>query len=294
MSETQVESPKDKGIELDAKELKFVTTGKDFLKMLRKKKLNTKKIKETIEYEKQLKYLQIELIRLQRDVIANNRRVVVLFEGRDAAGKGGTIRRFTQHLNPRNMQVVALNKPSETQQGQWYFQRYVERLPNPGMLHFFDRSWYNRAVVEPVMGFCSPAQYRVFMQQVSDFEHMLLDDGVELIKFWFSISKSEQARRFASRMKNPLKQWKLSAVDEKAQALWDSYTHYKERMFFKTHTERSPWVIVRANNKKNARLESMRYLLHKLPYENKGAEGLDLKPHPDTISLFHRDKNQQD
>ncbi len=184
---------------LSENELRFVETGKEFIKLLEKKNLNVNRIIETMEYEKELKYLQIELNKLQNDVVKNNRRVVVIFEGRDAAGKGGTIRRFTQHLNPRDMEVVALTKPNETERGQWYFQRYVQKLPAPGTIVFFDRSWYNRAVVEPVMGFCTKKEYENFMLQVREFEQMLFEDGIELIKYWFSIEKSVQAERFAPR-----------------------------------------------------------------------------------------------
>lgn len=277
-----------KEILLKDEELRFVTTGKDFLKLLSKKKLNAKRIQDTVLYERDLKLLQIELIKLQRDVIKNNRRVAIIFEGRDAAGKGGTIRRFMQHLNPRAIEVVALNKPTETQRGQWYFQRYVEKLPKPGTISFFDRSWYNRAVVEPVMGFCSDEEYEVFMRQVPEFEHMLYEDGVELIKFWFSISKDEQSKRFRSRRKNPLKQWKMSPVDQKAQSMWDRYTHFKEQMFTRTHNSFSPWVIIRANNKKRARLEAMRYTLSKLAYEGKDETTTHIEPDPNVVGRYHR------
>lgn len=265
---------------LSENELRFVETGKEFIKLLEKKNLNVNRIIETMEYEKELKYLQIELNKLQNDVVKNNRRVVVIFEGRDAAGKGGTIRRFTQHLNPRDMEVVALPKPNETERGQWYFQRYVQKLPIPGTIVFFDRSWYNRAVVEPVMGFCKDSEYTNFMLQVPEFEKMLHEDGIEIIKFWFSISKDEQEKRFRSRRKNPLKQWKMSPVDEKAQTLWDEYTRYKEKMFERTHTANGPWVIIQANNKRKARIESIRYTLSKLDYEGKDSSSISLTPDP--------------
>jgi len=275
-------------LKLTQRELRFVTTGKDFLKLLTKKKLDAKRILETIEYERDLKLLQIELSKLQNEIIKDNRRVAIVFEGRDAAGKGGTIRRFTQHLNPRFTKVVALNKPNEVEKGQWYFQRYVQNLPNPGTITFFDRSWYNRAVVEPVMGFCTPEQYEVFMRQVSEFEHMLFEDGVELIKFWVSISKQEQKKRFASRMQNPLKQWKMSPVDKKAQGLWDQYTHYKEQMFSKTHISFSPWAIIRANNKKKARLEAMKYTLSIIPYRDKANADMLIEPDSNIVSRYHK------
>jgi len=186
------------------------------------------------------------------------------------------------------MRVVALPKPTEVEKGQWYFQRYVKHLPNPGEIAFFDRSWYNRAVVEPVMNFCTKAQYQTFMQQVPEFEHMLYEDNIELIKFWFSISKDEQARRFKSRAINPLKQWKISPVDDKAQERWDLYTMYKEEMFSKTHTSYSPWVIVKANSKMKARLEAIRHVLNTFPYKGKDESKVNLHPDPDVVLRFHR------
>lgn len=262
--------------------------------MLRKKGISTDKVLRTLQYEAELKKLQIEMVQLQRTVQLEGRRVAIVFEGRDAAGKGGTIRRFIEHLNPRTARVVALAKPTEVERGQWYFQRYVQQLPNPGEIRFFDRSWYNRAVVEPVMRFCTTPQYNQFMQQVPEFEHMLYEDGVELIKFWFSISKKEQASRFKSRRVNPLKQWKISPVDEKAQERWDLYTKFKEEMFSRTHTTYSPWIIVKANNKKHARLESMRYVLSRLQYASKDKAGTSLHPDPDIVRRFHRSTRQID
>ncbi len=252
-----------------------------------------KKILDSIKYETELESLQIELVKLQRWVQSTGARVVVLFEGRDAAGKGGTIRRFTEHLNPRAMRVVALPKPTSDELGQWYFQRYIKQLPNKGEIVFFDRSWYNRAVVEPVNNFCSKIQYGRFMHQVTEFEHMLYEDGIVIIKFWFSISKEEQLARFKSRQVNPLKQWKLSPVDMEAQQKWDTYTHYKEEMFNKTHTSFSPWLIVKANNKMKARLESIRYILSEMAYEGKSTT-IRLKPDPNIIARYHRKALQVD
>jgi polyphosphate kinase 2 len=240
-------------------------------------------------YAEALEALQVEMLKLQRDVGQKGRRVAILFEGRDAAGKGGAITRFTEHLNPRSAKVVALPKPTPVERGQWYFQRYVGELPNPGELRFFDRSWYNRAVIEPVMGFCTEAEYRVFMGQVNEFERMLVEDGIELLKFWFSISKAEQAQRFEDRRKDPLKQWKLSPVDEKAQEKWDEITKYKNAMLQETHTKKSPWVVVRGNKKKRARLESMRYVLGALAYEGKGKKdsaGNELSPDPGVVCVY--------
>ena len=189
---------------------------------------------------------------------------------------------------------MALSKPTEVEQGQWYFQRYSHVLPNPGEICFFDRSWYNRAVVEPVMGFCNDTQYHRFMQQVPEFEHMLYEDGVELIKFWFSISKEVQAERFESRRSDPLKQWKISPVDEEAQKRWKLYTRYKEQMFARTHTTFSPWIIVKANSKKQARLESARYVLNTLPYAGQEKAGTSLLPDPQIVRRFHRAVKQID
>lgn len=265
-----------------------IKSPRDFIQTLKSKNANTRKITELLRYEDELEQLQIELVKMQRWVQETGRRIAIIFEGRDAAGKGGSIRRFSEHLNPRAMRVVALPKPTEEEQGQWYFQRYMRQLPNRGEIVFFDRSWYNRAVVEPVNQFCSPEQYELFMRQVPEFEHMLFEDGVTLIKFWFSISKQEQLKRFQSRAKNPLKHWKLSPVDAKAQALWGEYTKYKEWMFSKTHTTFSPWIIVKANNKRNARLESIRYVLSTLDYKGKETPVTSLYPDPHIITRFHR------
>jgi polyphosphate kinase 2 len=242
----------------------------------------------SLEYENELIKLQAELVDLQQWVAKQKKRVCVIFEGRDAAGKGGAIRRFTEHLNPRSMRVVALTKPTDVEKGQWYFRRYIKELPNPGEIAFFDRSWYNRAVVEPVMGFCSDEQYEKFIVQVTEFEHMLYEDGVIIIKFWFSITKDEQERRFNSRLANPLKQWKFSEVDKEGQIRWDLYTHYKEQMFSKTHTAFSPWIIIKTNNKKEARLETIRYVLSKFEYEGKGNSGITVLPDPNVAQRYHR------
>ena len=268
----------------------------EFLEIIKDKvdKEKLTAILETITYENELLNLQAELVNLQHWVAKHHKRVCVIFEGRDAAGKGGSIRRFTEHLNPRSMRVVALNKPTVVEQGQWYFRRYIKELPNPGEIVFFDRSWYNRAVVEPVMGFCDKLQYDQFMVQVPEFEHMLYEDGVILIKFWFSISKEEQIYRFNSRLENPLKRWKFSPVDQEGQKRWDDYTFYKEQMFSKTHTTFSPWIIVKTNNKREARLESMRYVLSRFEYDNKGNSDTTLLPDPNVIQRYHRMVKQID
>jgi len=275
-------------VSLTEEELAAVNTKKGLLQLLSTKNIDVTKALETLRYERELEKLQIELVKLQRSVQLEGRRVAIIVEGRDAAGKGGTIRRFIEHMNPRSARVVALPKPTEVEKGQWYFQRYTEQLPNPGEIVFFDRSWYNRAVVEPVMNFCTEQQHRGFMQQVPEYEHMLYEDGVELIKFWFSIAKDVQEERFQSRRVNPLKQWKISPVDEEAQAHWDLYTKYKEEMFSRTHTSYSPWIIVKANIKKQARLESIRYALSVLNYTGKDNAGTNLAPDPDIVVRYHR------
>ena len=251
-------------------------------------KKNFESLMETLDYESELLKLQAELVDLQQWTAKHKKRVCVLFEGRDAAGKGGAIRRFTEHLNPRSMRVVALTKPTEIEKGQWYFRRYIKELPEPGELVFFDRSWYNRAVVEPVMDFCGDDQYQKFMVQVPEFEHMLYEDGVIIIKFWFSISKEEQKKRFKSRLKNPLKQWKFSPVDKEGQKRWDKYTFYKEQMFSQTHTSFSPWIIIKTNNKKQARLESIRYVLSRFDYDRKGSSKTTVLPDPNVVQRYHR------
>jgi polyphosphate kinase 2 len=282
------------GRQLTNDDLQRVTTRKGLIQLLQQKSVDLEEVRKTLLYEEELKCLQVELVRLQRWVQSSGRRIAIIVEGRDAAGKGGTIRRFTEHLNPRAMRVVALPKPTEQERGQWYFQRYIQQLPNKGEIVFFDRSWYNRAVVEPVMGFCTKKEHQRFLQQVTEFEHMLYEDGVTLIKFWFSISKEEQQRRFEARRTNPLKQWKLSPVDEKAQELWDSYTRFKEEMFSKTHTTFSPWIIVKANDKQAARLESLRYVLNLLPYKGKEEAGTRLAPDPNVVTRYHRRMDELD
>jgi len=223
-------------------------------------------------YEKQKYRLQVELLKLQAWVKETRQRVVILFEGRDAAGKGGTIKRFMEHLNPRGARVVALEKPTETERGQWYFQRYVNHLPTAGEIVMFDRSWYNRAGVERVMGFCTQSEYEEFMRQAPEFERHLVRSGVHLIKFWFSVSRKEQRRRFKERQAHPLKQWKLSPVDMASLDKWEEYTKAKEAMFFETDTADAPWTVIKSDCKKRARLNAMRYILHKLPYTNKDLE----------------------
>ncbi len=220
-------------------------------------------------YEQQKYLLQVELLKLQAWAKDTGQRVVVIFEGRDAAGKGGTIKRFMEHLNPRGARVIALEKPNEVESGQWYFQRYVQHLPTRGEIVLFDRSWYNRAGVERVMGFCSELEYQEFMRQAPEFERNLVRSGVHLVKFWFSVSRAEQQRRFQERRHHPLKQWKLSPIDLASLDKWDEYTAAKEAMFRATDTSDAPWTVIKSDCKKRARLNAMRYVLHKLPYDNK-------------------------
>jgi len=224
------------------------------------------------KYEKQKYQLQVELLKLQAWVKETGQRVVILFEGRDAAGKGGAIKRFMEHLNPRGARVVALEKPNEVERGQWYFQRYISHLPTKGEIVLFDRSWYNRSGVERVMGFCSDAEYNEFMRQVPEFERHLVRSGVFLFKFWFSVSREEQRRRFKERKAHPLKQWKLSPVDLASLDKWDSYTRAKEAMFMNCDTSDAPWTVIKSDCKKRARLNAMRYFLHRLPYEKRNLD----------------------
>ncbi len=227
-------------------------------------------------YEMQKYRVQVELVKVQRWIRKTGQRVVVLFEGRDAAGKGGTIKRFMEHLNPRGARVVALEKPTEEERGQWYFQRYLKHLPSAGEIVFFDRSWYNRAGVERVMGFCNDAEYLEFMQQAPALEHMLVHAGIHVVKFWFSVSQDEQLRRFEERKAHPLKQWKLSPIDLESLDKWDAYTKAKEAMFFYTDTADAPWTVVKSDCKKRARLNALRYLLHQLPAPDKDLRKIGL------------------
>jgi len=221
------------------------------------------------EYDRHKKDLQIELLKVQSWVKETGQRIVVLFEGRDAAGKGGTIKRFMEHLNPRGARVVALEKPTEVERGQWYFQRYIEHFPTAGDMVFFDRSWYNRAGVERVMGFCKPLEYLEFLRQAPLLERMLANSGILLFKYWFSVSREEQLRRFISRRDDPLKHWKLSPIDIKSLDRWDDYTEAKKAMFFHTDTADAPWTVIKSDDKKRARINCMRHFLHLLPYPDK-------------------------
>ena len=237
---------------LTADDLRLLSSPAGLRKLLKAKRIDVRRILASLRYERELQRLQVELVKLQRSVQEEDRRVAIIFEGRDAAGKGGAILRFTQHLSPRAMRVVALSKPTLVEQGEWYFQRYTSHLPEPGKMVFFDRSWYNRAVVEPVNGFCTDEQYQTFMRQVPELEHMLYEDGIESIKFWFSIRKKTQEKRLLERRKNPLKNWKVSPVDERAQELWDAYTRTTGTRCSAAPTSYSPWIIVSADDKHKA------------------------------------------
>ncbi|MFC1761648.1 polyphosphate kinase 2 [Planctomycetota bacterium] len=237
------------------------------------------------DYKNELKDLQRELVKLQNWVQKQKKRVLIILEGRDTAGKGGAIRRFTRYLNPRAMRVVALPKPTGYEQGQWFFQRYIQELPSAGEIVFFDRSWYNRAVVEPVMGFCTKEEHERFLRQVPELEYMLYEDGILMIKLWFSIDIKEQKKRLEERTHNLLKQWKLSTTDVEAQKKWHEFTRYKEKMFERTHRGHSPWVIVKGNDKQNARLESIRYVLSKINYTGK-AKGLSFECDPEILQVY--------
>lgn len=235
-------------------------------------------------YEAEKAKLQAELLKVQLWAQETGQKFVILFEGRDAAGKGGTIKRFTEHLNPRFARVVALNKPTDQERGQWYFQRYVTHLPTSGEMVFYDRSWYNRAGVERVMGFCTPTEYLEFMRQAPEFERMLVRSGIRLFKYWFSVTPEEQRRRFAERENDPLKRWKLSPIDKASLGKWDEYTAAKEAMFFYTDTADSPWTIVKSKDKKRARLNCMRHFLSSLDYPDKDPEIAQI---PDPLIVGH-------
>jgi len=225
--------------------------------------------KETLAYEKELAKLQVELLKFQNHVKDKGLKILMIFEGRDAAGKGGTIKRIMEHLNPRGARVVALEKPSDRETTQWYFQRYVTHLPSAGEIVMFDRSWYNRSMVEPVMGFCTERQHHKFLKDAPEFEEMIVDEDIKIFKFYFSVSKKEQERRFKARETDPLKQYKLSPVDKESQKLWDEYSLAKFMMLSATHTEAAPWTIIKSDNKKKARINAIKHILNFVDYPNK-------------------------
>ncbi len=253
---------------LTERDLIKLNSKKGLISLLNSEIVNPEKSVRYIDYIKKLKKMQVELIRMQSTIIDNNQRVIVIFEGRDAAGKGGAIRRLTERINPRHFRIVALPRPSEEEQSQWYFQRYVKEFPKAGEILFFDRSWYNRAVVEPVNGFCTEKEYDIFMTQVNEFERMITESGIQLVKIYMSISKKEQSKRFLDIKNNPLKIWKMSKVDERAQELWDSYTAYKKRMFENIKKGGGiPFKVIRANRKTEARIEAIEHVLNAIPYD---------------------------
>ena len=252
--------------QLTDKDVKKLNKSKALLALLSNEDLSIGKTLRYLDYERKLRKLQVELIRLQTWAIENNERIIILFQGRDAAGKSGAIRRITERINPRHMRIVALSKPNEDEKTQWYFQRYVEQFPKAGEIVLFDRSWYNRAVVEPVNGFCTQEEYDTFMNQVNDFERMILESGIHLVKMYMSISRKEQAKRFEDIQSDPLKQWKMTKLDERAQDLWDEYTEYKDAMLEKTNTELAPWKIIKANRKTEARVNVINHILDMIPY----------------------------
>lgn len=256
-----------KQIQLSEDDISLLNSSLGLKNLFSDKKTNVEKALRIAKHEMKIKELQTELIKLQNWVIAKNKKIVVIFEGRDAAGKGGAIRRITAYINPRQYRIVALPKPTVEERGQWYFQRYVNKLPKPGEMVFFDRSWYNRAVVEPVNGFCTKPQYQNFMKHVNSFERMVMDSDTYLIKFYFSITKEEQAFRFKEIKSTPLKKWKMTAVDHKAQELWDEYTEFKLKMFEHTDLKQSPWIIIDANKKTDARIKALSHIINTIPYE---------------------------
>ena len=270
-------------IKLSQRDIELLNTKKGLIELLKNKEIKLSRVLNRLHYYDMLLEYQADLIKLQNYVYDNKKRVAILFEGRDAAGKGGAIRRFIEHMNPRKLRKVALPSPTQIEQGQWYFQRYIQNLPNPGEIVFFDRSWYNRAVVEPVNGFCTQQQYKDFMSQVVDFERMLASDGVQIIKLWFSISKDEQQDRFERIRANPLKHWKLSPVDDRALELWDEYSLYKEDMFRKTNKKRAPWAIIKANLKTKARVEAIKYVLNQVDYPKSVEDKKRLKNDADIV-----------
>ncbi len=244
--------------------------------------------RETLEYEKELRKLQVELLKFQNHVKEKGLKILMIFEGRDAAGKGGTIKRITEHLNPRGARVVALEKPTDTEKTQWYFQRYVAHLPSAGEIVLFDRSWYNRAMVEPVMGFCTEREHHKFLKDAPEFEKMLVEEGIQIFKFYFSVSRKEQKRRFKSRETDPLKQYKLSPVDKESQKLWDEYTLAKFMMLSSTHTKEAPWTIIKSNNKKKARINTIKHILNFVDYPDK-IDSKEIKVDRDIV-VYGRDE----
>src|SRR5690554_4836052 len=270
--------------EFDLKDLEKISQSEKILELLVEKGIiKEKKFLKQLAYEKELSHLQKQMLRLQEYLIQNKKRMLLIYEGRDAAGKGGTIKRTIAQMNPKNYKVIALPKPTENETRQWYFQRYIKNLPMQEEVALFDRSWYNRAMVEPVFGFCTPEQHEGFMEQVNPFEHLLIDDGIILIKFFLNISKKEQAKRLDKRRSDPLKQYKIGGLDEQAQDKWEDYSFYFDKMLKETSTEKSPWIEIQTDSKKSARLETMKYILQNVEgFESK----LDLKNDDEILKVW--------
>lgn len=273
MKETQTKEVEKKtvvvktNVQLTEDQLAILNSKEGLYALLRNKKVNVQKALDEVKYNEELQAKQEELIKLQNWVIDKKKKVVVLFEGRDSAGKGGAIRRITEYINPRHFKIVALNIPTDDERNQWFFQRYINELPKPGEIVFFDRSWYNRAVVEPVNDFCTDEEYKIFMSQVNEFEKMLIQSDTHVIKLYFSITKEEQAKRFKEIKNNPAKKWKITPVDEKAQVLWDDYSKYKTKMFDQTNSDHAPWTVIDANQKSKARMSAITEILERVPYK---------------------------
>ena len=264
---------KKKGV-LDAEDFKNLNSSDELLALIKEKNISFTKVENTLSYNNELRLLQIELVKLQRYISSQNKRVAIVFEGRDAAGKGGNIRRFMEHLNPRGARVVALDKPTSVEAGQWYFQRYVKHMPSEGEIVLFDRSWYNRGVVEHVFGFCDPEQREKWFDQVNPFEQMLVNEGITVFKIWLNVGRATQLKRFLDRENDPLKQWKLSWIDVKGLAKWDAYTAAIDETLTRTHTGHAPWTIVRSDDKKRARLAAIRHVLNRVDYAHQSDVGI--------------------
>lgn len=274
-------------------DLKKLNSKKGLIALLSKEPLSTERALRYVNYQNKLKKLQIELIRLQTWAIQNNERIIVVFQGRDAAGKGGAIRRITERINPRHMRIVALPKPTKDQNSQWYFQRYIEQLPKAGEMVFFDRSWYNRAGVEKVMGYCTEEEYHEFLRSCPEFERMLVRSNIILLKYWFSVSDEEQERRFKNRIKNPVKRWKFSPMDLESRSRWLEYSKAKDTMFSHTDTKQVPWYVVDADNKKKARLNCIHHILSQTPYKHLDLTPVELPELPDYKAYVRPPMNYQ-
>lgn len=275
-----------KNFEITEQDLRLINSKEGILELLKSKEIKIEKILNELQYQQEIEQLSEELVKMQDWLIHEKKKMLIIFEGRDAAGKGGAIKRFTEDLIPKYHRVVSLPKPSDIEKGQWYFQRYIQQLPTSSELVFFDRSWYNRAVVEPVNGFCTEIQHENFLKQVNELEKLLVEDGLIIFKFWLDISKEEQAERFNDRKNDPIKQWKIGPVDAKAQELWDTYTKYRDKMFKVSNSTHCPWIFVKANSKKSTRLETIRFVLNHVNYKNKNSDKINFIPDKNIIRYF--------